>query len=335
MSRADRRRRERRAEATSAAGRRFRTAGMWIGKVLLSSLALVLVLYLLALSINGIARWNTRRLAEREPDPAAVAEDNLLVIGVTDDQVTGFLALRVEESENRIFGIAIPDAAFMEVPGQGFERAGDSFKDGPEVSAATISNFLSVTFNRYVVVSGAAYQAALQGQSLVGLLDTVYETNLESVEVDRFASSFESVASESVALVPLPVKPISLGDETFFEPQRDEVADLLLSWWDVSMGNEKDVIRVIVYNGSGEPGVAGIAAQELIRQGFRVVETRNAEDFDHEETLIILYHGEVVDAERVRDALGVGVVSRQEASQQIADVIVIIGKDYSPSSQDG
>jgi hypothetical protein len=323
------------AEAAATGGRFawrvMRAVGITVGGVA----ATVVVLLLLALAINGIARWNAERQAAEEPTPQELAQDNLLVIGADENEVTGFLAMRVDEAEGGVFGIAVPAAAFMEVPGQGFERAGDSFKDGPEVSAAAISNFLSVIFDQFVVVDGESYQRALEEQSLEGLLERVRDTNMTTAEVGRFAGIFDGVTDDEVALVPLPVKPIALGDETYFEPQREEVADLLFSWWGVNMASDKDVVRVIVYNGSGVPGIAGTAAQELISQGFRVVETRNAEDFDYEETLVILYRGEEVDAERVRDALGVGEIVRQEASQDVADVIVIIGQDYEPPAEDG
>lgn len=336
-------RRDRRIRATKEAASEVAVAGgrvAWsVTRVLLTVggglIGLVLLLIVVASAINGIARWDARRRAADQPTPQELAQDNLLIIGADDGVVTGFLAIRVEEGENQIFGIAIPDAAFMEVPGQGFERAGDSFKAGPEVSAAAISNFLSVLFEQWVVVDVATYQEAMQSQSLRGVLDEVGETNLSEDDLARFARAIDGIPDAEVALVPLPVKPISLGEETYFEPQREEVADLMLSWWDVNMTSDKDMIRVIVYNGSGDPGIAGVAAQELIRQGFRVVETRNAESFDYEQTLVVIYHGEDVDAEAVRDALGVGEIVREEASQEVADIIVIIGADFAPSSEDG
>jgi hypothetical protein len=57
----------------------------------------------------------------------------------------------------------------------------------------------------------------------------------------------------------------------------------------VTIGSEDGAtVRVIVYNGSGEPGVAGEAAQVLIRRGYRVVDTKNADNFDYDTTQIVV-----------------------------------------------
>ena len=323
-------------DAARASGGLFRRAVKIAGMFALAAVGTIVVLYLVATAINGFARWNARRIADRDGDPTVIARNNLLVIGAEKEgQAEGFLAIRADERESQIFALAIPDAAFMEIPGQGFDRAGSSYADGPHVSAAAISNFLSVTFDQWVVVEAEAYRSALQNQDLTSVLDTLVETNMSEEELEYFDVTFSEVESGSVAIAPLPVRPISLGAETYFEPQREEIADLLLSWWGVSLGSGDDQIRVIVYNGSGIPGIAGTAAQELIRHGFRVVETRNADNFDYEDTLVFLYHGDEADAELVRDTLGTGRISRQRASQEVADVIVIIGKDYSPPEQDG
>jgi hypothetical protein len=131
-------------------------------------------------------------------------------------------------------------------------------------------------------------------------------------------------------LVPLPVKPIDLGGQTFFEPQRDKIADLLLQWWDVRLGAEDTAVRVIIYNGAGTPGIAGVAAQQLIAAGMRVVDTKNADRFDYETTLVVVQDGNMAQGEQVKSALGLGEVVDKPSDQDVADVIVIIGKDYKP-----
>lgn len=285
-----------------------------------------------------LARSIAKRQAMAESSPEAFrekAKENLLVIGVNGKQGADFLAVRLDEDGGQILGIAIPDGAFMEVPGQGFERIGDSYGAGPEVSLAAISNYLSVPFNKYIVVDKDTYQEALTNQSFVGLMSRVVASDLGDAERESIASFMDSVASENVALVPLPVKPISLGDQTFFEPQRSEVAELLLSWWGVKLGAEENIIRVIVYNGAGIPGIAGEAAQELIRNGMRVVDTKNADRFDYKESLIVVQDGVLENGQRVRDVLGVGTIVDQPSEQDVADIIVIIGADYVPRSQDG
>ncbi len=219
----------------------------------------------------------------------------------------------------------------MEVPGQGFERIGDSYKAGPEVSMAAISNYLGVPFERYVVVNKQAYQDALTNQSLVGLMDAATSSDLGQAGDGETKTFMDGVKTQQVALVPLPVKPINLADQTYFEPQRDQVADRLLSWWGVRLGADDGVIRVIVYNGAGKPDIAGQVAQVLIKSGMRVVDTKNADRFDYKETLIVVQNSDMAKGESVAKVLGVGKVVDQPSEQGVADIIIIVGQDWTPS----
>jgi len=94
-------------------------------------------------------------------------------------------------------------------------------------------------------------------------------------------------------------------------------------------------VRVIIYNGAGTPGLAGKAAQQLIEAGVRVVDTRNADHFGYEETLVVVQDGDLAQGQVVASALGGGKILDQRSDQDIADVIVIIGGDYSPLQTEG
>lgn len=302
-----------------------------IGLIAAGALAAVLVLVLIASAVNGVVRWNAQRTAKREATPAAQqarARENLLVIGVQDGKARGLLALRVDAKERQSFGFAIPDAALMEVPGQGFERVGDSYEAGPEAAMATVSNYLTVPFEQYLTVPYETYQEAVTQQRVDGLLPATIDTDLDAAARRRLSDEVERVKRDDVAIAPLPVKAVTVGDETYFEPQRDEVADLLQSWWGVKMVQTKRTVRVIVYNGSGEPGIAGSAARQLIKSGYRVVSTANADKFGYKLTRVVVQHGSPADGQRVADLLGVGKISQQPSDQEIADIIVIVGKDY-------
>ena len=294
---------------------------------------LLVALYGLVLGVNALARWNAVRLASAA-DAAAPTANNLLVIGVKDGVATGFTALKAERSDNRVLGIAIPEGAFVEIPGQGFDRIGASYTSGPEVSLDTVSNYLGVSFVRYVVVDGETYQSLLAGQDVAGLMSKATATDLTAKEKTSLASYFASVKKTDVWIAPLPVKPVAVGDQQYYEPERTQVADLLLKWWGVKVSAQKATPRVIVYNGVGTPGLAGLAAQQLIRSGFSVVNSGNAQNFDYKTTQILLYHGTQADAEAVRNSLGVGQIILQSAPQELTDMIVLIGADYRPPIDD-
>lgn len=315
----------------------------WLaGRMGLVSLAvaigLVVALFGSATLVNQVARWWAKRQAEQivSPEDATVdSRENLLVIAKDGDDAHAFLALRVDTTDEQVWGLAIPAAVFAEVPGRGFDRIGISLDGGPDESLVTVSNFLGVPFEQYVVVDVETYQAAMEAQSVAGLIADAEETNLSAAAMTLLGPVVEKAAGSQIGLAPLPVKPISLGDEEYLEAETAKVSDLLEEWWGVKAGSADEAIQVIVYNGSGSPGVAGIAAKALVKSGLRIVGTGNADRFDYKKTVIAVHSGELADGDAVRQALGVGEIVEQDSGQQVADVIVIIGRDYAPPPQDG
>jgi hypothetical protein len=327
-------RKERVGDAVDRTGRTARSLMWLLGWVLIGLVGLVLVLLVSASAINGIARWNAKRVAASTSsgsEAARRAKENLLVIGAdATNTAVGFIAVRVDQKRGQVFGIAIPDGAFLEVPGQGFERIGESFSAGPQVSLSAVSNFLGVPFQKYVVVPAEEYQRAVKTQSAARIISKAKSSNLSPAERASLEAAIAKTAKENVAIVPLPVKPISLGNVTYFEPQRAQVADVVKSWWGVDLAAQQQASKVILYNGVGTPGIAGQAAQELIRAGFRVVDTKNADNFNYAQTTIVVQKGPVAAGQKAATVLGVGKVVNKPADQSVADMIIIVGKDYKP-----
>jgi hypothetical protein len=292
---------------------------------------IVLGLLLVATAINTYARWSAVRSerdsgSQQEQDRRA--RENVLIVGVQDGTAIGYLAMRVDRTGSQVFGIAFPEGAFIDVPGLGFERVGEAYALGPDAALAAVSNYLTVPFRNYVAVNEVAYSDALARQTVAGLPKAAVDSNLTGTQLDALTKDLAAIDQKNVALVPLPVKPIKLGDQTYYEPQRSEVADLLKSWWGVSASEEQRAVRVIVYNGAGKPGLAGTAAQTLIRSGYRVVDTKNADNFNYTTTRVVVRRGDETRGEGVRKALGVGEVTVEPSSSDVTDVIVIVGKDY-------
>jgi hypothetical protein len=320
-------------DALSRIGRVIKNVGYYVALVVGGLLVGAAVVLLLAYGINAAARWNALRVATHSgsrQDLESRSRENVLVIGVQDGKATGFLALRVDRTGDQIFGIAIPDGAFIEVPGQGFERIGESYADGAKVSLSAISNYLTVPFRTYIAIPAAVYSEAIKNQSLSTITAAATSSSLTATELESLSRDLSAISQSNTAIVPLPVKPIKLGNQTYFEPQRAEVADLLKSWWGVDASKTDALTRIILYNGAGVPGVAGEAAQQLIRGGFRVVDTKNADNFNYGSTKVVVQRGDTKQGDEIVRLLGVGTVEQQPSEQDVADVIVIIGKDYKP-----
>jgi len=94
-------------------------------------------------------------------------------------------------------------------------------------------------------------------------------------------------------------------------------------------GVERAPVAVLVQNGAGGAAIGGPVAARLVPEGFRVVFSSNADDFDHRTTEVIAGGEEYVrDAQRARRALGVGVVGLTHVPSGLADITIVIGKDF-------
>ena len=92
---------------------------------------------------------------------------------------------------------------------------------------------------------------------------------------------------------------------------------------------------LVVWNGCGEPGLAGRAARWLRRQGFDVFETMNADHMDYQQTLVVARSrrsgGARTVTEHLNRRLGIGLYVEQLTENPETDIVLILGKD-SPDS---
>jgi LytR cell envelope-related transcriptional attenuator/LytR_cpsA_psr family len=90
------------------------------------------------------------------------------------------------------------------------------------------------------------------------------------------------------------------------------------------------LVRVVVLNGNGQPGVGAEIATLLAPSGYRVVSSQNTETFDSEETQVIASTTEFLEAaSQVLGLIGVGKVYVGPQPTGIADITIVVGKDYS------
>jgi hypothetical protein len=87
--------------------------------------------------------------------------------------------------------------------------------------------------------------------------------------------------------------------------------------------------RVEVLNGNGRIGATRVVAETVVRRGFRVVRTDNADRFDYASTLVIAQGEDAAAAAReIAGAVGAGTVYLEEAAPSLViDVSIIVGLD--------
>lgn len=91
-----------------------------------------------------------------------------------------------------------------------------------------------------------------------------------------------------------------------------------------------DIVQVGIFNGCGEPGIAGSATAFLREHNYDVVESGNYSDFDQPHSLVIDRVGNREAALGIADALGIDAANVREEidDSYFIDAAVVLGQDY-------
>jgi hypothetical protein len=133
----------------------------------------------------------------------------------------------------------------------------------------------------------------------------------------------------------LPVQKIDSGGQPVFRVDEDKTRSFVLGNLGASLPASARVARtrVLIQNGVGTPGLVGPACQRLVAAGYTVVGSGNANSFDFNQSKVLVFDNSVASAElgnRVAQTLRLSGndVAVSDEGQNVADVIVILGKDY-------
>jgi hypothetical protein len=130
----------------------------------------------------------------------------------------------------------------------------------------------------------------------------------------------------------LPVEPAGVGGgEEIYQPKTEEMIALVQR---ILPGAVPDAavtgrVKVEIRNGNGRIGVSPKVAGILIPAGYNVVLTDNADNFQHQATDVIFYDSK--HEGRARDVvrlIGVGQLKLNRVQSGLADITIIVGKDF-------
>jgi hypothetical protein len=253
--------------------------------------------------------------------------------------------------------LVVPSEIQLTIPGQGDATLDEALNLPPRESATAMANLLGVWVDHYAVLgadrlaeivdraggitigsdrlTGAEAVSMLEssdqggGAAFTLVVDGLLQADAGTWQESDFTKSdapadvlADVQASNGAGAAELPVDEGATG---IFLAQPEAVRAALV---DVFGGPDREVVNVIVLNGSGLPGVGELVAEQIVPAGFRVVVSQNASNFDHEETLVVVGSADdVALGERVRDLLGTGSVNVSVASG-IAPVTIVVGKDF-------
>jgi hypothetical protein len=279
---------------------------------------------------------------------------------VDDDRGLAFVALMAAGARPPV-AVAVPAEVTINLPGQGLGTVREAAVSGTRGPlAVALENLIGVPVDASVTMTAQDLAVAVDAAGTIEVADQAmnggavlaYLTAPEAAEIpdERFlrwqdvldglldaveargpvAGSFQEPLSSVLAassperadLLALPVIELGAG---LLRPDEEGIGDLVD---DRFIPHPGDVIRLVVLNGVGEPGIGEDVARILIPNGFRLVSSENANRFDYKVTKIIASSEEDLPAaERTRDLLGVGQIMLG-AQPQLSDVIVVVGRDF-------
>ena len=291
---------------------------------------------------------------DRDAPPPNTERVSGLTLVVVETDAASFGAV-VGSTGDTDGALVLPTEIQVTIPGQGDATLGDALELPPRQAATTVANVLGVWVDHYLVIDEERLAAIVDGAGgitvgsdtrrgsevlsmledagagaasafslvLAGLLADVEWDPAVLPDADSASSVVEVLEAARGANVS--AIPSVQAAEGIFVSEPDAIRQSIV---DAFGGPDREVVRVIVLNGSGVPGVGELVAERIVPGGFRIVVSENAANFDHEETLVVVGSADDVGlGERVRDLLGTGSVN-VSLSSGIAPVTVVVGKDF-------
>lgn len=303
---------------------------------------ILLAMALLVGVIAGVTRFYgsgqpkaalTSAAKSRQANFAELKKNTYLVIGTKreggKEVVTGLLQLVIDGSRRSVGGIIIPTNTFVEVSGRGFEPISEAYAQGIDTLKSTLATFMGIEPQHYLLVTSDLFLAATSEGDIDKMFGQREKTDISLGDIGRIADELEAIPKEKVSLIDLPVKPISLGEQTYFDAKKNELGRLVKLFWGRTVRKKGDERRVIILNGSGMPGVARKAADSLLGKDFKIIDVKNADNFNYPVTQIVIYNDKKSKAaEEVKKLLGQGSISKKNTPQDVVDIVVILGKDF-------
>jgi LCP family protein required for cell wall assembly len=173
----------------------------------------------------------------------------------------------------------------------------------------------------------------------IGIKHVTVDSELSTKDIRSLATRFRSLDPDKVDLVTLPTQSIgSVAQGTYRGEQlvRPLAQPLLdrLNGKAVEGGGffgataKPSDVRIRVLNGAGTPGLAASVGEDLRVQGYHVVDSGNANNFDYTRTVVRHRPEHPAKAQLLQRALLGGARLVPDSTLQGVDVALVVGADY-------
>ena len=169
-------------------------------------------------------------------------------------------------------------------------------------------------------------------EGLVKKNATLFDTDASDTELTGIWKTYAALGESGLKQAILPVKEFRFEQTVVHRVDQDALPAFIRKY--IKTPSSKESARrykVEILNGNGVPGVGESVAAKLDMKKFLVVNSANADNFDHPDTVILVYENDpdvVNAAEQVKQQLEAGRIEFRPKTQDVSDITIIVGKDY-------
>lgn len=320
-------------------GRRQRKRG-WTRTVIIALIGLAVVWFGYSYVSPGQNAGRSDTISIKKPGTkgekrpkSIVSQRTFVVLGVDEGEgkktVKGVLQLVYDPAKNKISGLSIDPSTYVSVPGRGFQSINEGIDEGAKSLAAGVSEMVGIKAEGYAVVKGDVFTEIVDNKKPGDIFSRMDDGSVSGAAAEKLSGDLGNIPPERVTFMPLPVKNIIIGEQTYFEPNKADLTRIVTLFWGKQTAPQETATRLIILNGSGTPGIARAAADRLVGKGFKILDLKNADKFTYTRTEILIYGKKLKKrGEIVAKALGVGAVIEKEATQDVTDIVIVVGKDF-------
>jgi LCP family protein required for cell wall assembly len=159
--------------------------------------------------------------------------------------------------------------------------------------------------------------------NIVSSLTEYIKTNMNPNEIISLARILKDIDRENIWVETIQGEPQYIDRVSYLIVEQEKVKTRV----QYLIENKQRGLNVEVLNGAKIPGIARSVANKMTELGFNVVNIDNADSFDYQKTVLIIYSREVKIDDYVSQYLGEIDIIRKEQPQSEVDMTIIIGKN--------
>ena len=159
--------------------------------------------------------------------------------------------------------------------------------------------------------------------NIISSLTEYIKTNMNPNEIISLARILKDIDRDKIWVETIKGEPQYIDRVSYLVVEQEQVEKRVKYLID----NKQRGLNVEVLNGARIPGIARSVASKMTELGFNIVNVDNADSFDYQKTVLIIYSKEIAIDEYVKQYLGDIDIIRKEQPQSEVDMTIIIGKN--------